>query len=165
MYKINEVTNLPFIAPNPRDYIIIDKELIKGLSEKEVELEHLKTVIVGLNEKLKVKEDIEEDLANSRILLNDAERKQLVGYLKNLPFDMTGYRGWNEAIVTAGGVSLNEVDDSTMASKLVHGLFFAGEVFDLTGNTGGYNLQIAFSTGWLAGQSAAAFVQKIPDEG
>ena len=93
-------------------------------------------------------------------LLNEAERKKLVGHLKNLSFEMTGYRGWNEAIVTAGGVSLNEVDDSTMASKLVQGLFLAGEVLDLTGNTGGYNLQIAFSTGWLAGQSAAAFVQK-----
>jgi len=93
-------------------------------------------------------------------LLNEAERKKLVGHLKNLSFEMTGYRGWNEAIVTAGGVSLNEVDDSTMASKLVQGLFLAGEVLYLTGNTGGYNLQIAFSTGWLAGQSAAAFVQK-----
>ena len=96
-------------------------------------------------------------------LLNEAERKKLVGHLKNLSFEMTGYRGWNEAIVTAGGVSLNEVDDSTMASKLVQGLFLAGEVLDLTGNTGGYNLQIAFSTGWLAGQSAAAFVQKMPE--
>ena len=57
-----------------KDFIIIDKELIKGLSEKEVELEHLKTVIVGLNQKLKVREDIEEDLHNARKLLEDAER-------------------------------------------------------------------------------------------
>jgi len=62
------------LAPNPKDFIIIDKELIKGLSEKEVELEHLKTVIVGLSEKLKVREDIEEDLDDARKLLQDAER-------------------------------------------------------------------------------------------
>ncbi len=57
------------LAPSINDFIVIDKELIKGLSEKEVELEHLKTVIVGLNEKLKVKEDIEQDLANANHLL------------------------------------------------------------------------------------------------
>lgn len=57
---------LTFLAPNPKDFIILDKELIKGLGEKEVELEHLKTVIVGLNEKLKVREDIEDDLINAR---------------------------------------------------------------------------------------------------
>lgn len=56
-----------------KDFIVIDRELIKGLSEKEVELEHLKTVIVGLNEKLKVKEDVEEDLANARRLLEESE--------------------------------------------------------------------------------------------
>jgi hypothetical protein len=55
-----------YIAPNMKDFIVIDKELMRGLSEKEVELEHLKTVIVGLNEKLQVKEDIEEDLFNAR---------------------------------------------------------------------------------------------------
>lgn len=68
-----------FIAPNMKDFIVIDKELMRGLSEKEVELEHLKTVIVGLNEKLQVKEDIEEDLLNARQLLaeNERGRKQL----------------------------------------------------------------------------------------
>jgi hypothetical protein len=57
-----------------KDFIVIDKELMRGLSEKEVELEHLKTVIVGLNEKLQVKEDIEEDLFNARALLQENER-------------------------------------------------------------------------------------------
>jgi len=66
------------LAPNPRDFIVIDKELIKGLSEKEVELEHLKTVIVGLNEKLKVKEDIEADLSHSRVQLQSAEQARVV---------------------------------------------------------------------------------------
>ncbi len=58
------------------DFIVIDKELIKGLSEKEVELEHLKTVIVGLNEKLKVKEDIEQDLANARLINQEHEKSR-----------------------------------------------------------------------------------------
>ena len=57
-----------------------------------------------------------------------------------------------EAIVTAGGVSLDEVDPQTMQSRKIKGLYFAGEVLDLDGNTGGFNLQIAFSTGYLAGQ-------------
>jgi len=61
-----------------KDFIVIDKELMRGLSEKEVELEHLKTVIVGLNEKLKVKEDIEEDLFNARKQLQDNEKARKV---------------------------------------------------------------------------------------
>ena len=68
---------------------------------------------------------------------------------------MTGHGGWEDAIVTAGGVSLKDIDPRTMASRRVENLYFAGEVVDLDGDTGGYNLQIAFSTGWLAGESAA----------
>lgn len=89
-----------------------------------------------------------------------AERKAIRLWLKELRFNVTGYRSWDEAIVTAGGVSLKEVDPRTMMSKLVDGLFFAGEVLDLDGSTGGYNLQIAFSTGWLAGKCAAEFSKK-----
>lgn len=83
------------------------------------------------------------------------ERNALINMLKGFNLNMRGHRDWNEAIITAGGINLNEIDSKTMASKLVDGLYFAGEVIDLSGNTGGYNLQIAFSTGWLAGQSAA----------
>ncbi|KAB2870074.1 MAG: NAD(P)/FAD-dependent oxidoreductase [Bacteroidales bacterium] len=83
------------------------------------------------------------------------ERNALINMLKGFNLNMRGHRDWNEAIITAGGISLNEIDSKTMASKLIDGLYFAGEVIDLSGNTGGYNLQIAFSTGWLAGQSAA----------
>lgn len=89
-----------------------------------------------------------------------AERKAIRLWLKELRFNVTGYRSWDEAIVTAGGVSLKEVDPRTMMSKLVDGLFFAGEVLDLDGSTGGYNLQIAFSTGWLAGKCAAELSKK-----
>ena len=83
------------------------------------------------------------------------ERNALINMLKGFNLNMRGHRDWNEAIITAGGISLNEIDSKTMASKLIDGLYFAGEIIDLSGNTGGYNLQIAFSTGWLAGQSSA----------
>lgn len=87
--------------------------------------------------------------------INSGEKKRLINLLKDLRFEVTGYRGWSEAIITAGGVSIKEINPKTMESKIVNNLFFAGEVIDVDGNTGGYNLQIAFSTGWLAGESSA----------
>jgi predicted Rossmann fold flavoprotein len=86
--------------------------------------------------------------------LNAAERRRLRTWLKEFRFEVTGYRPWEEAIITAGGVNTKEIDPRTMASRLVDGLYFAGEVIDIDGSTGGYNLQAAFSTGWLAGHSA-----------
>lgn len=86
--------------------------------------------------------------------ITTAERRRLRLWLKNFNFDISGHRGFSEAIITAGGVALNEVDSQTLQSKIVQGLYFAGEVLDLDADTGGYNLQAAFSTGWLAGQSA-----------
>ena len=83
--------------------------------------------------------------------LTKEERKTLGHTIKNLPFVITGLRGWDEAIVTKGGVSVKEVDPGTMESKLTGGLYFAGEVLDLDALTGGFNLQIAWSTGYLAG--------------
>lgn len=68
---------------------------------------------------------------------------------------ITGLRDYNEAIITQGGVSVKEVNPSTMESKLVSGLYFAGEVLDLDAVTGGFNLQIAWSTAWTAGSEAA----------
>jgi len=83
------------------------------------------------------------------------ERKKLRNWLKNVRFTVSGHRGYKEAIVTAGGVNLKEVNPRTMESKLVNGLYFAGEILDINGETGGFNLQAAFSTGWLAGLSAS----------
>ena len=83
-----------------------------------------------------------------------ATRKRLVQWLKDYRIEITGYRGYDEAIITAGGVSLKEIDPRTMESKLTKGLFIVGELLDLAADTGGYNLQAAFSTGWLAGSSA-----------
>jgi len=83
------------------------------------------------------------------------ERKRLRTWLKDFRLEVTGYRPFSEAIITAGGVDTREVDPRTMASRLVEGLYFAGEVLDVDADTGGYNLQAAFSTGWVAGRSAA----------
>jgi len=87
--------------------------------------------------------------------LNIKDKKNLINLLKDFRIEATNFRGWDEAIVTAGGVSIKEINPKTMESKIVNNLYFAGEVIDVDGNTGGYNLQIAFSTGWLAGNSAA----------
>lgn len=95
------------------------------------------------------------DLSAPAMKLQGAKRKQLLGLLKEMRFQVTGHGTWEEAIVTAGGVSLKDIDPRTMASRKVENLYFAGELMDLDANTGGYNLQIAFSTGWLAGESAA----------
>ena len=84
------------------------------------------------------------------------ERLGLVQLLKNLAMTVYDTRPVAEAIVTAGGVDVKEVDPKTMQSKLLPGLFFAGEILDVDGYTGGYNLQAAFSTGYVAGKYAAA---------
>ena len=86
-----------------------------------------------------------------------AERARIVSALQSLPLTVTGTRGMDEAIVTCGGVSVREIVPATMMSKKVNGLFFAGEMMDVDAFTGGFNLQIAFSTGALAGHSAAVY--------
>lgn len=85
----------------------------------------------------------------------NADHKSLAKALKCWKMDMEGYVGYERCVVTAGGVSQDEITPKTLESRLVPGLYFAGEILDLDGDTGGYNLQIAFSTGYLAGSSAA----------
>ncbi len=87
--------------------------------------------------------------------ITSEERERLLGLLKSLRFNIKQPLPLSAAIVTAGGVSLKEVDSRTMASRLVEGLYLCGEVLDLDANTGGYNLQAAFSTGYVAGENAA----------
>ena len=82
------------------------------------------------------------------------ERLHFVHLIKDFTMTLTGLRGYSEAIITKGGVSVKEIDPGTMVSKLVKSLYFAGEVLDLDAVTGGYNLQIAWSTGYLAGLNA-----------
>lgn len=85
----------------------------------------------------------------------NVDHKTLAKALKNWKMDITGYVGYERCVITAGGVNLDEMTAKTLESKLIPGLYFAGEVLDLDADTGGYNLQTAFSTGYLAGISAA----------
>lgn len=85
--------------------------------------------------------------------ISGQDRKKLLRWLKDFRLKVTGHRPFSEAIITAGGVDTREVDPRTMASRLVQGLYFAGEVLDIDADTGGFNLQAAFSTGWMAGQA------------
>ena len=84
-----------------------------------------------------------------------ADHKTLAKALKNWKFEIAGFVGYERCVITAGGISLDEITAKTLESKLIPGLYFAGEVLDLDADTGGYNLQTAFSTGYLAGISAA----------
>ena len=85
--------------------------------------------------------------------VSSKERNRIRKLLKDFRFTISGHRSFKEAIITAGGIPTGEISPKTMESKLVTGLFFAGEIIDLDAETGGYNLQIAYSTGWLAGKS------------
>ncbi|MCF6170021.1 MAG: NAD(P)/FAD-dependent oxidoreductase [Bacteroidales bacterium] len=85
--------------------------------------------------------------------VSSKERKKIRFLMKNFRLTISGHRSFKEAIITAGGIPTNEISSKTMESKRIKGLYFAGEVIDLDAETGGYNLQIAYSTGWLAGDS------------
>jgi predicted Rossmann fold flavoprotein len=87
--------------------------------------------------------------------LRSEKRADLINILKNLPLTFEAFRPIEEAIITSGGVSTKEINPKTMESKLIKGLYFAGEIIDVDAYTGGFNLQIAFSTGRLAGEAAA----------
>ena len=83
------------------------------------------------------------------------QRDAVLGLVTRLPLTVKSAGGFDNAMVTRGGVSLREVDPKTLQSRKIRGLFFAGEILDLDGPCGGYNLQWAFSSGWLAGTGAA----------
>lgn len=112
----------------------LDKLLPKKLIPVIVELS-------GINQYKKVHEMTKE------------ERENLVKLIKELKMSISGARGFNEAIITKGGVSVKDINPKTMESKIVPGIYFAGEVLDIDALTGGYNLQVAWSTGYLAGSS------------
>ncbi len=125
---------------------------------------HIKNYLRGLLPRLMVDTFIElsgidQDKSVNRVSL--AERTRMVELLKDLRVTVSAVRPLEEAIVTAGGVSIREIDPRTMMSKLLQGLFFAGEVMDIDAETGGYNLQAAFSMGYVAGESAAQFARLL----
>jgi len=89
--------------------------------------------------------------------ISSTERKHLRSWLKDdFQFMISGHKGFDQAIITSGGVDTSEVNPETMESKLIQGLYFAGEILDVDADTGGYNLQAAFSTGWAAGRAAGS---------
>ena len=81
------------------------------------------------------------------------ERRVIVNLLKNMEFTISNFRPIEEAIVTSGGIDVKEINPKTMESKIVEGLYFAGEIIDVDAVTGGFNLQIAYSTGYVAGSN------------
>lgn len=85
--------------------------------------------------------------------ISKVERRKLVELLKNFEVILKGFRPVEEAIITAGGVSIKEINPKTMESKLIRGLYFSGEIIDVDAYTGGFNLQIAYSTGFVAGNN------------
>ena len=86
-------------------------------------------------------------------ILTKEERLTLVHTLKKMPMHISGFRGFQEAIITRGGINVKEINPQTMESKLVSGLYIAGELLDTDAVTGGFNLQIAWSTGYAAGNA------------
>ncbi len=94
--------------------------------------------------------------------LSAKERRGLMLLMKDFRFEVTGHPGFREAIITAGGISTDFINSKTMESSLVRNLYFAGEVIDLDATTGGFNLQIAFSTGWLAAQASVSNIMNPP---
>ena len=131
----------------------LDNRLLRDLSEKGNEI--FRNILSGLMPKVLIPVCIQEtkidpEKAGHQVTSN--ERKELRKWLKNFNFKVTGHRPFEEAIITVGGIDTNEVNQKTMESKLKKGLYFAGEILDLDAPTGGFNLQIAFSTAWTAAQ-------------
>ena len=140
-------------------------DLKPALDEKQLDERIIKDFTIFINKQLKNGLDklllralipviIEKSGLDGDKKINEItkdERHKLLMTIKNVPFKISGLRGWDEAIITKGGIKVKEVDPGTMESKLTKGLYFAGEVLDLDALTGGFNLQIAWSTGYLAG--------------
>ena len=133
----------------------LDERLLRDFSERKNE--SMKNVMRGLLPAgvvqivLRAAHIASEKQANS---VTREERRALLQVLKSLAFTPKSLRGFDEAVITSGGVNLREIDPSTMQSKLVKGLYFCGEVLDCDAFTGGFNLQIAFCSGYLAGENA-----------
>ncbi|MCD4834900.1 MAG: NAD(P)/FAD-dependent oxidoreductase [Bacteroidales bacterium] len=132
----------------------LDNRLLRDFNEKGKET--FRNILSGLLPRVLIPVCIQSTKIDSDKLghqITSNERKELRKWLKNFNFKVTGHRPFKEAIITVGGIDTNEVNQKTMESKLMKGLYFAGEILDLDAPTGGYNLQIAFSTAWTAAQN------------
>ncbi|MBE9547355.1 MAG: NAD(P)/FAD-dependent oxidoreductase [Proteobacteria bacterium] len=143
------------------DHKMVDQRILKEINEhgKQSYKNLLKRLLPGklipvFIEKLKILEGKQLNQINSE------ERKKLSMLLKEFQLEVTGYRSFDSAIVTSGGICTKEINLQTMESKLVKGLYFAGEIIDIDADTGGFNLQAAFSTGWIAGRAMKVSTQK-----
>ena len=131
----------------------LDKRLLRDFEEQKNK--QFKNALGGLfpSKLIPVMVELSGILPEKQVnAVSKEERRSLVHLIKNFAMTLTGIRGYNEAIITRGGVSVREIDPGTMESKKVKNLYFAGEVLDLDAVTGGYNLQIAWSTGYMAAQ-------------
>jgi len=152
--------------------ISVSIDLMPAQSEKEVEVKLMKEMINNSKKSISnvlkksypdrlvdlALEVLEIDSLVKASQLKVSDRKKIVAFLKGINLRIIGFESLEEAMITVGGISLKEINPRTMSSKLIDGLFFAGEMIDINGDTGGYNLQEAFSTGYLAGESAAKYV-------
>ena len=138
------------------DFTKLDKRILRDLEQNKNKA--IKNILTALLPKslIPVILDLAQlDPEKQGNAITKDERKRLRSLLKQFPLKVKSLLGFNKAIITTGGISLKEVDPKTMRSRIVTNLFFAGEILDLDGPTGGYNLQVCWSTGYLAGQSAA----------
>jgi len=136
---------------------MLDARILRDFSEAKNR--ELKNSLAGLFPARLIPEVIRQSGIDPEKKIHDISREErtaLVRATKNLTYTITGMRGYSEAIITKGGVDVREINPSTMESRKVRGLYFAGEVLDVDAMTGGYNLQIAWSTGYAAGRAAAA---------
>lgn len=138
------------------NYTVLDKRILRDLEHHSNK--SIKNILPELLPKklipvlLKLAKIDPEKKGNS---ITKDERKKLRALLKEFPLTVKGLVGYDKAIITTGGIALKEVDPKTMRSRIISNLYFAGEILDLDGPTGGYNLQVCWSTGYLAGESAA----------
>lgn len=154
-----------YVKPKQKEKLTVTIDLKPALSEKQLDQRLLRDFEKNKNKQYK---NSLEDLLPKKLIpiimnrsnispekkvneISKTERQQLLKVLKEFAFEVSGLRGFQEAIITKGGVNIKEIEPNTMESKEVKQLFFAGEVLDLDALTGGFNLQIAWSTGYLAG--------------
>lgn len=136
----------------------LDKRVLKDFEESKNK--QFKNALDALLPSKIIPAIIQKSAINPEKKVNEitkAERERLITVIKGMAFKISGTEGYSQAVVTAGGVDTRQINPSAMESKLVKGLFFAGEVMDVDALTGGFNLQIAFATGFLAGESASSF--------
>ena len=126
-----------------RDFQVYKNKMFKNSLEKLLPQKLIPIVIE--------KSRIDSDKKVNEI--TKVERKNLIKILKNFELEISGFRPIDEAIITSGGIDIKEINPKTMESKLVKGLYFAGEIIDVDSYTGGFNLQIAYSTGYTAGST------------